>query len=688
MKRLLVLMMCVMLAVPAVGMNANAAGTGTISEEIVKTEQQKADELAKDNASVLNKHYEEKQFQDSEKEKADAIMQEASGKLGLKFDSQNGKLSDDESKETELKTENEVTEYVKKVKAELDECKAKGSNSENNDIETKSSSKDKADKQARDEAIFLSNYYSEQKYTKDEKVEADAIMQEAAEKLGLIFDEKTGKLSDNPDKKTEFEYKSNVIDYVDEIKKKLAECKTSVAEPEAPSTPSVPSEPEEIDVNSNIIIGGKEYDTTIANAGQHCEIAVPLVNLGDTKVTNVVITPALSSDPTVWPFDIEKTDYSQVCEKLYGEDSGKDVLDRKHTFRWTLRTRDDAITGYTKLTFNVSYNEADGTKGSVALDYYVQVNGVEPEDENRKLSTPRVIVTGFTTTPEEVYAGDTFKLTLNLKNTSKETAVSNMLFDIQGTQEGTDANNTYAAFLPTAGSSTIFVDSIGPNATKSISIELKSKADLAQKPYVVTVNMEYEDSKANPFSETASVSVPIKQEAKVDLSSIQAMPDAIDVGNEANVMFSIYNVGKTKLYNVNVKFAADSISGGDVFIGNMDPGATGNVDAYLMGQAATMDDGTVKIIISYEDEEGKEATIEKTMTLFVNEPFYPDMMEDPMMEGMEEQKSGLPWWGYVIIGVAVVGAAAAAIFVIKKKKKAKKLAQEEMELIDSLEDNE
>ena len=365
------------------------------------------------------------------------------------------------------------------------------------------------------------------------------------------------------------------------------------------------------------------------------------------------------------------------------------MLERKCTFRWTLRTRDDAITGYTKLTFNVSYNEADGTKGNVALDYYVNVNGVEPEDEDGRLSTPRVIVTGFTTTPEEVYAGDTFKLTLNLKNTSKETSVQNMLFDIQGTQEGTDANNTYAAFLPTAGSSTIFVDSIAPNSTKSISIELKSKADLAQKPYVVTVNMEYEDSKANPFTETASVSVPIKQEAKVDLSSIQAMPEAIEIGNEANVMFSIYNVGKTKLYNVNVKFVADSISGGDTFLGNMEPGATGNVDAYLAGQAATMDDGTVKILITYEDEEGKEATIEKTMTLYVNEPFYPDMMEDPMMmEGMMEEQKSFPWWGFAIIGVAVAGAAVAAVLVIKKKKKAKKLAQEEMELIESLEDNE
>ena len=534
---------------------------------------------------------------------------------------------------------------------------------------------------AAEAADELNDYYIFLEFTNTEKSKANKVMKSAGEKLGYDFNDKTGRLekTEQTTQTLVFSTVGMIEDYMGKMKTQLDVCKTKEAT----------SKEEKIENNSNIIIGGKEYDTTTANAGQYCEIAVPLVNLGDTKVTNVVITPALSGDVTSWPFDIEKTDYSQTCEKLYGEDSGKSVLDRKHTFRWTLKTRNDAVTGYTKLVFNVTYNEADGTQGSVALDYYVNVNGVEPVEESGKISTPRVIVTGFTTTPEEVYAGDTFKLTLNLKNTSKETAVSNMLFDIQGTQEGTDAANTYAAFLPTAGSSTIFVDSIAPNSTKSISIELKSKADLAQKPYVVTVNMEYEDNKANAFTETASVSVPIKQEAKVDLSSITLMPEAIEVGNEANVMFSIYNVGKTKLYNVSVKFEADSISGGDTFIGNMDPGATGNVDAYLAGQAATMDDGTVKIIISYEDEEGKTATIEESMTLFVNEPFYPEMFDDPMMmEGMVEEQKGFPWWGYALIGAVIVGGGAAAALILKKKKKAKKLALEELELIESLEDNE
>ncbi len=455
-------------------------------------------------------------------------------------------------------------------------------------------------------------------------------------------------------------------------------------QPETPQNPAV---------NSNVIVGGKEYDTAIANAGSECTIAVPLVNLGDTDVTNVVITPVLSEDAESWPFEISKTDYSQTCEKLEGEVTGKNkkLVDRKCTFRWTLKTRKDAVTGYTKLTFNVSYNEADGSKGSVVLDYYVQVNGVAPKTDEEgtdsgKISTPRVIVTGFTTNPEEVYAGDTFQLTLHLKNTSKQTAVTNMLFDIQGTQEGSDANNTYAAFLPTAGSSTIFVDRIGANSSKDISIELKSKADLAQKPYVVTVDMEYEDAAGNSFTETASVSVPIKQEAKVDLSSISLMPESVEVGNEANVMFSIYNVGKTKLYNVNVKFEADSVSGGDTFIGNLEPGATGNVDAYLTAQAVTEDDGMVKVLINYEDEEGKQSVIEETMSLYVSEPYYDDMMyDDGMYEEIEEEGKGLPVWAIVLILVVLAAAATVAVLVLKKKKKAKKQEAEELEIIELLE---
>ena len=470
--------------------------------------------------------------------------------------------------------------------------------------------------------------------------------------------------------------------------------KEATAEPtkEVTAEPTNEAENSAAEVNSHIIIGGKEYKIAVANAGQSCEIAVPLVNLGNTDVTNVVITPVLSGEVGQWPFEISKTDYAQTCERLEGVNSGKNTLDRKHTFRWALQTRTDAVTGYTKLTFQVAYNEADGSKGSATLEYYVQVNGVSPTEEETmesgKISTPRVIVTGFTTVPEEVYAGDTFQLTLHLKNTSKITAVRNMLFDIQGTAEGTDANNTYAAFLPTAGSSTIYLERIAANSGKDITIELKSKADLAQKPYVITVEMEYEDEDANAFTETASVSIPIKQQAKVDISSVSVMPENLEIGNEANVMFSIYNVGKTKLYNVNVKFEADSVSGGEVFLGNLESGATGAVDAYLMAENVTLDDGTVKILIQYEDEEGKVAAVEKTMNLYVSEVMTGMSEEEFFIEEPVEEAQGVSGWLIGILAAVVALGGGVGALVLHKKKNIKKQQQKEKEILDLLSDEE
>lgn len=71
---------------------------------------------------------------------------------------------------------------------------------------------------------------------------------------------------------------------------------------------------------------------------------------------------------------------------------------------------------------------------------------------------PRVIVTGFETNPEVVHAGDSFMLTLHLKNTSTATSVNNMLFEFDAAVEGKVRRQPMNSFPPTAGSNTIFVD--------------------------------------------------------------------------------------------------------------------------------------------------------------------------------------------------------------------------------------
>jgi hypothetical protein len=433
--------------------------------------------------------------------------------------------------------------------------------------------------------------------------------------------------------------------------------------------------------NSNIMVGGS-WVTPVANAGQRVNVVLPVVNMGRTRVKNVVVTPQISSDSTKWPFEIETSNYTQTIDRLPGTDDGGTDMERRRELTWTLKTRKDAPSGYMPLAFDVIYENDDKTLTTVTLTTYVNVVGTTGVSADGKSSTPRVIVTGFSTDPEVVHAGETFTLTLHMQNTSRATAVKNMLFDIQAASESSDTTYVAAAFLPTAGSSTVFVDQIAAGASRDITMELEARSDLAQKPYVVNVKMDYEDENVNTYENTASVSIPVRQEARIDISSVEVTPQSINVGSECNVTFSVYNTGKTKLYNTSVKFVADSISGGDTYLGNIEPGATSNLDAYITGAAATTDDGTIKIVITYEDESGQEASIEKEMTLQVNEPVDgDDMVGESYGDDMVDQQSGFHIW-YVLLPLLLLAAAVAAVLVIRKKKKKKAL-----ELMD-LEDDE
>ena len=438
--------------------------------------------------------------------------------------------------------------------------------------------------------------------------------------------------------------------------------------------------------NSNIMVGGN-WVTPVANAGQQVNVVLPVVNMGRTRVKNVVVTPAISEDAAKWPFEIETSNYSQTIDRLPGTDDGGTDMERRRELTWTLRTRKDAPSGYMPISFNVTFENDDKSLSNVTLTSYVKVVGTTGISADGKSSTPRVIVTGFSTNPETVHAGDTFTLTLHMQNTSKATAVKNMVFDIQAASESTDTTYVAASFLPTAGSSTVFVDKIAAGANKDISIELEARSDLAQKPYVINVKMNYEDESVNAYENTASVSIPVRQEARIDTSSVEVTPQSIEVGGEANVSFSLYNIGKTKLYNASVKFQADSVTGGDTYLGNIDPGATGSVDAYLSGAAATTDDGKVKILITFEDESGEKTTVEKEMELYVTEMMNNDdgMVDDGMMDDGSQSQGGFKIW-YVLVPLVLILAAVVAVIVIRKKKAKKAAALLDAEDLDGLEE--
>ena len=280
-------------------------------------------------------------------------------------------------------------------------------------------------------------------------------------------------------------------------------------------------------------------------------------------------------------------------------------------------------------------------------------------------AVPRLIITGYSSTPEEIKAGETFTLTLHMENMSKKTAVSNIKLTLS------TADNE---FVPVSGSNTLYIEKIGSGETADISVEMQAKTNLDSKTYILTVASEYEDRYNAVYTDTANVSISVVQEARISVTEVEVSPETIEVGDESNVMFSINNQGRTELYNVNVTITGEGIKEGVDFVGNIPSGGSGYVDVYVEGKTVTNDENSMVVVtISYEDAEGNVGEVVNEYLLTVKEPNDEEeiqQMADDVM--VEKHFSPMP----IIIGVIII----IAIVVIVAKSNKKKKEEDEDEI--------
>lgn len=98
-----------------------------------------------------------------------------------------------------------------------------------------------------------------------------------------------------------------------------------------------------------------------------------------------------------------------------------------------------------------------------------------------------------------------------------------------------------------------------------------------------------------------------------------------------------------------------------------------------------MDDGTVKAVITYEDDAGNQTREELNVNIMVSDmPMDAGMEMEPMLpEEPEDEGMGAGMIAAIAVGViAAAGIAAALILKLRKKKKAAKLLAEDLMDLD------
>lgn len=280
-------------------------------------------------------------------------------------------------------------------------------------------------------------------------------------------------------------------------------------------------------------------------------------------------------------------------------------------------------------------------------------------------SKPKLIIGNFSVDKDELRAGSTFDLTLDIYNTHSSVAAKNITVTL------TQADNI---FTVAQGSNSFFIPYIGAGEQAQKTITLKVKADAMTKAYPVKIVIEYEYEGIKPNPETGEVGVTRTEElnlqaienARPELNNINiySWDGNVVVGGTATLGFEFYNLGKSQLNNVTISVGGDfTKTDGDVkYIGNVAAG-TPYYDEF---EVTPNVEGTAKAIltVTFEDSNGDEVSFTKEYTTQVMPPMdFSNMMPGPDSMGAFNpmpmaKKPILPVWGFILLEIAL-----AAIFV-------------------------
>lgn len=416
---------------------------------------------------------------------------------------------------------------------------------------------------------------------------------------------------------------------------------------------------------------GENQSTPSANYSEVMNFDVNVRNTGYKTAYDVRVDMELSEDITKFPFEINDGNYDRQM--------GNMNPDQTVAIPFSMAVREKAKSGYYPIKFKIRYRENENGNFAAPVEdtFYVRVYGKDEGDsldseagENERTKA-RIIVDSFETDPAEIYAGQDFTLKVRMKNASNSIVASNILFTFES-----ETVSDSPVFTTVNGSNSVVVNSLAPGASDTLTIKFSSSPTAEQRSYTITINEQYDSPEFKNAKEAVKIAVGLKQEARLNTGTIEVMPDAISVGEESNVMFSINNTGKVMLYNVNAVFEADSIQKNEAYVGNIEPGKSGNVDTMINGIAPTMDDGKVKLSITYEDENGKVSTVEKEIQLMVNEDQSMDEsnVDDTWSsDDIQPEPSTTDKLKHLAIPVGIVGVVLAAVILVvirRKKKKA------------------
>ena len=423
---------------------------------------------------------------------------------------------------------------------------------------------------------------------------------------------------------------------------------------------------------------GTRVNAPSGNYGDKVTVRIPLV--AKASVSSVTISPVITTSLDTFPFVISNVDYTLSYPGPVN--AGQIIM-----FEYTFTLSKKVTAGVKQIDFAI--NATGGSWDPVGTTYTDKVSifltvvkGATATDGTGTppaVSTPKLIVQSYSFSTDKLYAGETFDVTIVLRNTSETETIQNLQIHIE------DATNTV---LPaSAGSNTLYVAKIGKGETHTETISLQSTPGAEAKAYTMSLEMDYEAaSTKTAYKASETIAVPILQKIRVKADN-PIVYDEAWVGSPCAMYIAFYNLGKSTVYNCTISVEGEGITMEEgYFGGNVASGSTMNADFTIIPSVAG--DISANVVIAYEDVYGEAYELKMPVSLYVNdsgnmggdggivdggviEPMpgvdgKPINGEMPIDGGMQQ---GMPTWVWIAIGVAVAAGAVVLIVLLKRRRK-------------------
>ena len=408
---------------------------------------------------------------------------------------------------------------------------------------------------------------------------------------------------------------------------------------------------------SSVDPAGVAVSTPSGDYGEDLTLRLPLVC---TKgyVYDVKVTPVLSTDVEKFPFDIDLVDYT-LCYP--GSMNAGQVIE----FMYPLRLSKKATVGVKQVDFTVTYRNGEGELKSGTVSLFVNVRkGLTATSEDATSSVPRLIIESYSLSSDKIYAGETFDLNFDIRNTSSSENIQNIQIRVK------DSGTTATIVPANGGSNSLYVSKISRGESSSQKVSLQTAPDAEAKAYTLSLEFTYEAASTNAaHTTTETISIPILQEIRLKCDDPVIYDDMGWVGSGCSMYVRMYNMGRSSVYNCMVDVEGQGLKMEESYFGGtLAPGSTLSADFSVIPSEAGDIQGT--IVISYEDVYGEPGEERLPFSLYVEDPaaMMPDPMEDDMMTEPEPEKKGMPWWGWVLGAGAAGGGGTVGIKALRRRR--------------------